>query len=305
MKTVLATALLLCSLGTTLAHEPRGRERAPFVAFHTADARDADGTSVSPASRDGSKASPRRPAGRLTERDLANVALEPPPKAAIPLDLVFRDSAGRRAPLRDFIGARPAVVLFADYTCETVCRPALAIAAGALADTGLNPNTDYRLLVVGLDTKDEPGDAKELLNQIGDPAVARVTSALMSEGSNVEQLTAAIGYRYAYDAQVDQFAHPAGAIVVTQAGRVSRTLSSLALNANDLRLALVEAGEGRVGGISDRLALLCYGFDAVHGVYTSIIWRLLEVATSITIILVAGSLLLLWRRDDASGARPT
>ena len=56
---------------------------------------------------------------------------------------------------------------------------------------------------------------------------------------------------------------------LTADGRVSRALSSLALQPADLRLALLEAGEGKIGGLAGRLALLCYGFDAVHGIYTA------------------------------------
>ena len=56
--------------------------------------------------------------------------------------------------------------------------------------------------------------------------------------------------------------------MLTADGRVARALSSLALNPRDLRLALVEAGEGRIGGLADRITLLCSGFDPVHGVYT-------------------------------------
>ena len=112
----------------------------------------------------------------------------------------------------------------------------------------------------------------------------------------MHQLTEALGFHYRYDAAVDQFAHPAGALVMTADGRVSRTLSSLALNPKDLRLALVEAGAGRIGTFRDRLALLCYGFDAAHGVYAPAIARMLKLFAALTIIGVLGLIAVLERR---------
>jgi protein SCO1/2 len=112
----------------------------------------------------------------------------------------------------------------------------------------------------------------------------------------VHSLTDALGYHYRYDAAADQFAHPAGALVLTSDGRVSRSLASLALNPTDLRLALVEAGGGRIGTFTDRLSLLCYGFDAAHGVYTPAIARMLKVLAGLTVIGVLGSIAILEKR---------
>ena len=231
----------------------------------------------------------------LTRSELGGVSLAPRADAAAPLALKFRDIDNRRVTLREAIDGQPAVLLFVDYTCRTICGPALAIASGALAQTGLDP-AKYRLVVIGLDPKDSVEDARVMARQIGDPAVERVTTLLRGDAGNVHQLTEALGFHYRYDAAVDQFAHPAGALVMTADGRVSRTLSSLALNPKDLRLALVEAGAGRIGTFRDRLALLCYGFDAAHGVYAPAIARMLKLFAALTVIGALGSIVVLERR---------
>jgi protein SCO1/2 len=232
----------------------------------------------------------------LSERDLAGVSLAPPPGATVPLDLLFRDLSGQRLSLKKAIDNKPALLVLVDFTCRTICGPALMIASSALAETGLRATNDYRLIVVGLDPKDTATDALAMLGQIEDPAVAAATTVLSGDAAAVRALTAAIGYKFTYDADADQFAHPAGTVVITGDGRVSRVLSSLALNPLDLRLALVEAGQGRTGSLADRLTLLCYGFDAVHGIYTALIWRVLEAAASLTILVLAGSILVFQRR---------
>lgn len=235
-------------------------------------------------------------AAGLSRRDLAAVALSPRPDAALPFALRFQDVDGRKVTLADAIDHRPAAVMFVDYTCRTVCKPALAIVAAALADSGL-PADSYRLVLVGIDPKDNASDARELMMQIGDRAVAASTVALLGDGTNVGQLAEAMGYRFAYDVAIDQYAHPAGLVAVTPSGRIARVLSSLAVDASDLRLAMVEAGEGKIGTLTDRLTLLCYGFDPAHGIYTSDVQLLLEVACGLTLLTMIGLFVVLRRRE--------
>lgn len=235
----------------------------------------------------------------LTKSDLAAVSFSPPAKAILPLGLEFRDAGNRLITLREAIDGRPALFLFVDYTCRTLCGPALAIASGALSETGLDPEKDYRLIVVGLDPKDSLDDSRAMAEQIGDASVSAVTALLRGDRENIRRLTDAVGYRYSYDAAADQFAHPAGALILTREGRVSRMLSSLALNTRDLRLALVEAGEGRTGSLGDRLTLLCYGFDAMHGIYAPIIGRVLQIFAAVTLFSLGVFAAVLTRRKRA------
>jgi len=85
-------------------------------------------------------------------------------------------------------------------------------------------------------------------------------------------------------------------MLLTGEGRVARVLSPLALTGRDLRLALTEAGEGQVGGLTDRLALLCYGYDAARGIYTPAVERILTVAGIATVLAIGSLILILLRR---------
>jgi protein SCO1 len=234
----------------------------------------------------------------LSPAELAKVTLSPPPNATVPPGLVFHDLTGRAVTFARTLNHVPSLLLLVDFTCRTICRPALAIASGALGETGLRAGSDFRLIVVGLDPKDSLTDAKAMLDQIGNPEVAKATTVLRGDGATIRALTRAVGYNFSYDADVDQFAHPAGAIVLTAEGLVSRSLSSLALNPGDLHLALLEAGQGHTGSLVDRIALLCYGFDAAHGVYTLLIWRVLEIGAILTVLALAGFIFSLQRRYD-------
>jgi protein SCO1/2 len=232
---------------------------------------------------------------------LKEIAAEPAPNAQLPLDLRFADEHGAMRSLRDALGGRPAVLVFADYTCRTLCGPVLAFAVGALEQTGLRPGDDYRLLVAGIDPKDTAASGVAFRNsRIGeDTPLAAATIMLNGEQAAVDALTQAAGYRYAYDAEHDQFAHPAAAYVLTSDGRVSRVLSGLALNGGDLRLALVEAGQGKIGTLFDRIRLTCYGFDPARGVYTASILRWLDIGGALTVTAIAAGIVLLLRKRRA------
>jgi protein SCO1/2 len=229
----------------------------------------------------------------LTEQQLGEVALSPPPGARVPSALVFRDLDDRDLTLGDAIAGRPTLLVPADFTCSEVCGPALAIAAGALSQTGLKAGQDYNLVVVGIDASDGIEAARQFISgQAGGPGV----SVLTGSGNAIDALLQAIGYRFQRDPGNDAIAHPAAFVTLTADGRVSRALSSLALQPRDLRLALIEAGEGRIGGLAGRLALLCYGFDAVHGIYTAQIVTLLRIGGGLTVAILAVALgLLFWR----------
>ncbi|WP_426435562.1 SCO family protein [Bradyrhizobium genosp. P] len=236
----------------------------------------------------------------LTEQQIAQVTLSPPPGARVPMSLRFKDLQGRSETLGEAVGGRPTLLLPADFTCTQICGPALSIAASALGQTGLRAGDDYSLVVVGIDSRDDLGDARRFTSgQVGGTGV----SVLSGTESSIDSLMDAIGYRFRRDAANNAIAHPAAYVALTADGRVSRVLSSLALQPTDLRLALIEAGGGKIGGLSGRIALLCYGFDATHGIYTRQIATLLRIGGGLTVaILIAALGLMLWRTGKRSAS---
>jgi protein SCO1/2 len=203
----------------------------------------------------------------FTAAQLASIAAAPPAHAALPLDLPFRDEDGRTATIGSAIGGVPALVIFADYTCRTLCGPIVEFTAAGLAKTGLRPGTDYRLVVIGLNPRDGLDTARAMRTahiEAGNPVGAG--AIFLSGGeADIRAAAAAVGLHYAYDAEHDQYAHPAAAYVVDSGGRVRRVLSPLGLDGGDLRLALVDAGNGAVGSFADRIHLLCYGYTTILG----------------------------------------
>lgn len=245
-------------------------------------------------------------AAALTADQLRAVDVAPPPGARVPMSTALPDANGVTRSLAEALDGTPTVLVFADYTCNSLCGPILAIAASGLAKTGLKARKDFRLLVIGLDPKDDARAARIMQQeQIGPGNLADASTFLLARDGIVRQVADAVGYHYAYDPDIDQYAHPAVVFVLARDGRVVRTLTALGLDPDDLRLALVEAGQGRVGTFADHLRLLCYGFDAATGIYTVAIRGWLVAAAALTILVVAGGIgFMLISRRPATPAYP-
>jgi protein SCO1/2 len=228
----------------------------------------------------------------LAPAQLDEVKAAPAIGAALPLSLRFSDVHGVNRALADIIGDTPAVVVFADYTCTNLCGPILAFAAGGLVKSGLRPGKDFHLVVIGLDPKDTPSAAVAMkASRVGNGTPLSDASVfLMGNVAALEASTQAAGYHYVYDAEHDQFAHPAAAYVIAKDGRIVRVLSGLGLTGESLRLALVDAGSGRVGTLLDQIRLHCFGFDPARGIYTASIAKILIVAAGATFFVLAGGI---------------
>lgn len=232
----------------------------------------------------------------LTEEQLASVGVNPPPGASVPLDAPLTDLDGRTTTLRGVVGDRPAVIVFADYRCTQLCSPILAVTGDALSKSGLVPERDYRLIVVGFNPRATPADARAMIGgQIGfDTPVGRATFPLMGGELSLRRLTESVGYHFVYDVENARYAHPAALLIVTPDGRLSRVLAGLSITGEDARSALIEAKSG-VAGFVNQVRLLCYGLGASVGRYAGPVRILLAATGAATLLLIAAALLLLSR----------
>jgi protein SCO1/2 len=237
----------------------------------------------------------------LSETDLVGIDAAPTPGIALPGQLLLQGENGEIHPIQAWWGPAPSIWIVADYTCQTLCGPVISIVSEALSRSRLRPGQDFRLIVVGLDPRDTAADAATMKRaQVGTNGdLAAHTYFLRGTAPTIARLTDAFGFRSAYDREHDQFAHPAVAYVVTPEGRIARALSGLALDPTDLRLALVDAGQGRIGTWTDHIRLMCYGFDPAKGIYTAAVGRMLSTASAITVLALGLVIWLLRRRETA------
>ena len=219
----------------------------------------------------------------------------------VPMDLAFTAQDGRAVRLRDLLGQRPAVLSLVYFDCPMLCGLVLTGAARGMRETGLELGRDFDALTVSFDPKDTTKVAAErqrgYLQAFGKPEAKAAWTFLTGADPEIKALTEAVGFKYAYDPQTKQFAHAAGLVVLTPDGRVSRYLYGIEFPARDLRLALVEAGEGRVGTSFDRLLLTCFRYDPASRRYQPYVIGFIKLGSLAVLGALATTLGVFWRRE--------
>ena len=226
----------------------------------------------------------------------------------LPLDTAFRDEAGRTVHLGDYFGKRPVVLVFAYYDCPMLCTMVINGLSSALGVLSLNPGKDFEIVTVSFNPRDTPATATAkktaYLERYKRPGAADGWHFLAGDQPQIDRLTKAAGFRYVWDEQTKQYAHPSGVIVATPDGRLSKYLFGIEYGPRDLRFALVEASEGKVGNPADALLLYCYHYDPMTGRYGLAIMRGIRIAGAAT-VLVIGTFIVVMLRRERYGARST
>jgi protein SCO1/2 len=182
--------------------------------------------------------------------------------AQLPLGLGFRDDAGRVTTLGQALGGKPAILVFADYRCTSLCGPGLVLTSLALDQAGLKPGRDYRYVVMGLDQADPPAVAAAVRGtRLNNPAGR---SAILLGGGPADQVARAAGYRYLFDPKVGQYVHDTIVYAVGPDGRVRTALSEFTLNPAELRAALSSRPAPQFPLLA-QIRLLCHGLIADAG----------------------------------------
>lgn len=213
------------------------------------------------------------------------------PEAAVPLDLAFRDATGGSVTLRSVAAGRPIVLAPVLHDCPNICGVTLAGLAQSVRAQPFVAGRDFALVAFGIDSREGPAAALRSVEALARayPALPRASlHALTGSADNIAQVTRALGYRYAWDERIGQYAHVAAVAVLTADGRIARWLYGLAPAPDDLRLALTDAGQGKLGGWRDQLLLLCYHYDPETGRYGSLVGWLLRVCGGATVVVAGG-----------------
>ena len=222
----------------------------------------------------------------------------------LPLDAEFSDEHGQTVRLGRFFGSKPVVLAFVYYDCPMLCTQVLNALSSTLGVLSLDAGTDFEVVLVSFDPREKPAQAAvrkaEQLQRYKRPGGEAGWHFLTGEDASIKRVTKAAGFRYVWDDQTKQFAHPTGIIVVTPDGRPARYLFGIEYGPRDIRLALVEAAAGRIGSVADTLLLYCYHYDPMTGRYGLYIMRTLRVAGVATVLLIGTFIIVMVRREKAA-----
>lgn len=236
---------------------------------------------------------------------LAKVAFEQRLNSQLPLDLPFKDEQGRAVKLGDYFGKKPVVLAFVYYECPMLCTQVLNGLVSALSVMNFEPGREFDVVVVSFNPREGPGLASQkkasYLERYGRPQTAGGWHFLTGQQSSIDALTDALGFRYAYDDAIKQFAHGAAIEVLTPKGHISKYFYGIEFSARDLRLGLIEASDERIGTPVDDFLLFCYHYDPATGKYGASVLRLVRLGGILTVLAFLSFLTISLRRDRRAG----
>jgi protein SCO1 len=220
---------------------------------------------------------------------------------ALPLDVELTDEHGSAVRIGDYFGKRPVVLSFVYYGCPMLCLQSLSSLAATLGVLSENPGEDFEVVSVSIDPRETPSLALEkkahYVQWSGKPSIAKGWHYLTGSEANIKRLTSAAGFRYVWDESSQQFVHPAGIVVATPHGKVSRYLFGIDYGPRDLRLALIDAQGEKISSPLERVLLYCYHYDLATGRYSLAIMRVVRLAGAATVFTL-GTLIFVWTRRE-------
>jgi protein SCO1/2 len=225
--------------------------------------------------------------------NLDQVAFEQKPNALVDGHAVFKDETGKDVHVTDLLNDRPTILMIGFYECPMLCDPLLQNLATSLKHLPLMAGKDFNVVTISIDPHETPTLAAakkaELLKAYNRPGTEAGWHCLTGDEKAINAFTASVGYRYAVIAG-GQFSHPAGLVILTPDGHISKYLMGMTFQAWTLRLALVDSSQGKIGTVSDAVLLRCYHYDPATGKYGLAIQSALRVGGCLTAAVLFGAI---------------
>jgi protein SCO1/2 len=233
-----------------------------------------------------------------------NVGIDQRLNEQVPADIEFRDERGRLKNVGDYFGRGPLILSLVYHECPMLCSEVLEGLLRALRVLSFDAGKDFQILTVSFNPREDATLAKS----VKDAYMRRYKRAgaengwhfLTGDQTSIDRLTKAVGFRYTYDAQKNQYAHASGIMVLTPQGLVSRYFYGIDFSPKDLRLGLVEASQNKIGSIVDQVLLFCYHYDPVSGKYGFAILTSMRIVGVLFVLGLGGYITLMLRRERAS-----
>jgi protein SCO1 len=229
----------------------------------------------------------KEPISSLSEETLASLRFQQHLNAQISLDLNFRDETGRTLRLGDYFGRKPVILVLGYYECPMLCTLVNNGLVECLQDLKLDLGKEFDVVHVSIDPREAPALAaakkRTFLRLYGRRGAEAGWHFLTGDEAAIRRLAAEVGFQYAYDAALKQYAHPSGIVVLTPGGKVARYFFGLTFPPRELAATLRDAGSEKTGSPVQQLLLICFHYNPLHGKYGTTVLTVLRLLGLLTV----------------------
>ena len=193
----------------------------------------------------------------------------------------------------------PTVFVLAYYSCPKMCSFILDGVKDVVQASNKRPGIDYNLVTLSFNSRDSFESSRVFENKYSSILNADESwNFYTSDDISIEKITKSVGFKFQPDG--DEFAHPAGIILLTNDGIVSRYLSGVIYDPRDFKLAIIEASQGSTGtvSLSDKVLLYCFDFDPVGKKYALRALNVMKLGGAITLFAIIIMMGFLWLRKN-------
>jgi len=245
---------------------------------------------------------PDKPRMEVAPDELKNISLDEHLNGQLPLDASFVDDTHNPVKLGDYFkGKKPVVLQLGYYGCPMLCDLISQGATQSLKRLKLNAGADYDVVFISIDPKEDwtlaQGKKRSYVDEYGRAGSAGGWHFLTGREADIKRVAQAVGFNYKWVASAGQFSHPAGLIICTPEGKISRYLYGVRFEEKTLRLSLVEASEGKIGTTTDHFLLTCFQYDGRQGKYALAAMGLMRIGGAVTLVVLICVLVWLFRRE--------
>ncbi len=243
-----------------------------------------------------------------TPKELKDVKIEEKLGTTLPLDLQFKDETGKAVRLSDYFHqGKPVLISLVYFTCPGLCNFHLNGLTEALKAMDWTIGQQFTALAISFDATNTPEDAankKNLyMNSYGRPEAASGWHYLTGDEQTIRRLTDSVGFKFSWNEEQKEWSHASTAIIANTEGLLTRYLPGIIFEPRDIKLALNESSQGKIGNFVESMVLYCFKYNPHQGKYTLAIFNVLKLAALMTILLMLIWMIPFWirnRRMDTS-----
>lgn len=223
------------------------------------------------------------------------------------LDLPVVDEEGHARKLSDYFhSGKPVIFSLVYYSCQALCNYHLNGLFDALKEVDWNPGDKFEVVALSFDPKEtsDVGRPKRLnyLKEYARPAGDKGIHFLTASAGTIETLTGQAGFKYKWNEAGKEWMHASAAVLVSPEGVITRYLHGIQFSARDVKLALMEAVDGKTGTLVDKMVWYCSAYDPKKSKYTVASFRLVQLGGAVAAILLALVLAGQWLKSRGAKA---
>ena len=230
---------------------------------------------------------------------LEGVGFDERPGELVDLEAGFLDHNGNAVTVESFLNSgRPVILNFAYFNCPVICGVMLDQMAASMAESELTLGEDYEVVTVSFSSDESPelaAASREKFRSMIDGEAG--WQFLTGSEASITKLATSTGFRFKWIEENGEFAHPAALIFLSDEGKITRYLHGLQYPQRDMKLALVEAAEGRIGNAWDQVVMYCFRFDPLANSYVLQATNLMKLGGLLTVIGIVFMLSLYWMKE--------